>query len=109
MACADEMLMGKCTHGKFLMRSMKCIFLKRDFGMGGVFTVAISPRRDERLRPLRGIPAAPPKSLAFGRGRRHNYYCFFVKWFFFLDLFREGSEGAPQCGGLSGTTTTTRT
>ena len=39
--------------------------------VGGFITEFISPRRDERLRPISGIPAAPPKSLAIGRGRRH--------------------------------------
>ena len=62
----------------------KAVLEKRSnnsFGMG-YFTMSIAPRRDERLRPLRGIPAAPPESLAFGRGRRHiasvncNHYLF---------------------------------
>ena len=94
MACVGEMPMGKCTHGKIRMSSMKCILLRRHFGMGVIFAEAISPRRDERLRPLRGIPAAPPKSLAFGRGRRHNYL---FKWNIFLGLFREDAV-APVRG-----------
>ena len=87
-----ELLMEKCSYGKSLLE--KCSY--DDFGMD-IFTVAISPRRDERLRPLRGIPAAPPKSLAFGRGRRHNYL---FKWNIFLGLFREDAV-APVRGVVS--------
>ena len=85
--------MEKCSYGKSLLE--KCSY--DDFGMD-IFTVAISPRRDERLRPLRGIPAAPPKSLAFGRGRRHICY---VKSNIFVDLFRAGRSG-PSTGGRGG-------
>ena len=51
-----------------------------------------APRRDEWLRPLRGIPATPPESLASGRGRRHT----FSKLVLLVYLFREGS---PSAGG----------
>ena len=54
------------------------------------------PRRDERLRPISGIPAAPPKSLAVGRGRRHNLYVFCNDLHF---LFREAS--APVRGAAA--------
>ena len=54
------------------------------------------PRRDERLRPISGIPAAPPKSLAVGRGRRHNLYVFGNDLYF---LFREAS--APVRGAAA--------
>ena len=67
-----------------------------DFDMG-VITLPISPRRDERLRPLRGIPAAPPESLAFGRGRRHICY---VMSNLFYNLYHEGQ--GPSVGGRGG-------
>ena len=39
--------------------------------VGDFINVLSPPWRDEQLRPLRGVPAAPPESLAFGWGRRH--------------------------------------
>ena len=72
MSIVGVMIIGKCPfYVMLLVGSMKCILLKGNCGIGGLFTVAIPPRRDEQLRPLRGVPAAPPESLAFGRGRRH--------------------------------------
>ena len=74
-----------------MAEAVKCTFamwVKRTFGIGNF---GGPPRRDGRqLRP------PPPKSLAVGRGRRHNHYGFVDKWFNLLGLFREGS--APVRG-----------